>query len=127
MTKFLPQQTNSILVEAWNAFKVSSGKVIRDRFLKIKLPPLITPELTTNTQACDAFIQVSSGAKAKEINNISRRTVAPIEVKETRTDANMLVLREKNSKQSSRNISLRAAAYGAARKLTIVLIQEMKR
>ena len=42
-TKFLPQNTNSILVEAWDACKVSSGRVIRDRYVKTKLTPSVLP------------------------------------------------------------------------------------
>ena len=38
-TKFLPRQMKSILVEAWDTFKVSPGKVIRDSIAKTKLPP----------------------------------------------------------------------------------------
>ena len=79
MTNCLPQQIKSILVIAWDAFNVSSRKFIRESFVKIKLPPLIPTELTTNTHACDAFIQVSSGSKDEETNKISHRTVAPIE------------------------------------------------
>ena len=41
-------------------------------------PPLRPPNLTTNTQACSASIQVYSGAKAGEINNISRHRSTPI-------------------------------------------------
>ena len=89
---FLPHQINSILVEAWDAFKVSSGKTIRDSFVKTNPPTLILPDLTTNTQAFDASIQLSSGAKAEEINGILRRTVAHIELQVTRTDDPMVVL-----------------------------------
>ena len=39
--KFLPHHMNYVLVEAWNAFKVSDGNIIRDIFVKTKLPPLI--------------------------------------------------------------------------------------
>ena len=45
---------NSILVESWDAFKMSARKVIRDVFVKNKLPPsppFSPPNLTTNTQA----------------------------------------------------------------------------
>ena len=64
-TKFLPHHMNSVLVEAWEAFKVSDGNIIMDRFVKKNLPPLSPTNLTTNTQACDTFIQVSSGARLK--------------------------------------------------------------
>ena len=76
----LPHHMKSILVEAWDDFKVSSVKVIRDSFLKTKLPPLRPPNLTKNTQACASYTQVSSGNKPEERNEISCRTVSPIEV-----------------------------------------------
>ena len=63
-TKFSPHHMNSILVEAWDAFKMSAGKITREIFAKTKLP-LSPTNLTTNTQACAASIQVSSGDKAK--------------------------------------------------------------
>ena len=87
---FLPRHMNSILVESRDAFRVSAGNTIRDRFFKKRYPPLIPTNLTTNTQELAAFVQVSSGPKAEEINEISRRTVAPIEVQETRTDDPMV-------------------------------------
>ena len=57
-----------------------------------KSTPLIPPEFTTNTKACPTSIQLSSGAKAEEINGILRRTVAHIELQVTRTDDPMVVL-----------------------------------
>ena len=61
---FSPHHMNFVLVEAWDAFKMSAGNIIRDSFAKTNLPPLSPPNLTTNNQACAASIQVSSGAKA---------------------------------------------------------------
>ena len=49
-TKFSPHHMNAVLVEAWDAFNISSGNIIRDNFAKTKLPPLIPPNLTTTTQ-----------------------------------------------------------------------------
>ena len=64
-TKRLPHHMNSILVQARDAFKVYSGNIIRDRFVKTNLPTLSTTNLTTNTQACAASTQLSSGYKAE--------------------------------------------------------------
>ena len=64
-TIFLPRHMNSILVEAWDAFKVSDGNITRDIFVRKKLPPFSPPDLKTNTQARTASIQVFSGAKAE--------------------------------------------------------------
>ena len=64
MTKFTPHHMNSVLVEAWYSFNISVGSIIRNRYSKTKLPPFIPLNLTTNTQACAASIQVSSGSKA---------------------------------------------------------------
>ena len=104
---------NSILMRAWDAFKVSAGKFIRDSFLKTNLPPFITTALTTNTHAYAESVQVSSGYKSEEINKISCCTAVHIEAQGTRTDDPMVVLREKVSKQSSRDIVLRYAAHDA--------------
>ena len=71
MSKFSPHHMNYVLVEAWDAFKMSSGNIIRDSFSKKNLLPLTPTDLTTNNQSCDASIQVYYGAKAGEINNIS--------------------------------------------------------
>ena len=91
-TKFSPHHMNFVLVEAWDDFRMSYGNTIRQIFATKKLLPLRPPNLTTNTQVCAASIQVSSGAKAEEINNISLHIVAPIELHFTRTDATMVVL-----------------------------------
>ena len=48
-TKFLPHRMNSVLVEAWDDFKMSAGNIIRDRFAKKNPLPLSLPNLTTNT------------------------------------------------------------------------------
>ena len=125
--KFLPHYMNSVLVKARDAFKVSDGNIIRETFVKTKIPPLTPPEFTTNTQACAASIKLSSGYKAEEINNISRHTVGPIEVKLTSTDDTIIVLWWKGAQQSSRNIITLATAYDAARKQTVLPIQEMKK
>ena len=83
------------------------------------LPPLIFPNLTTNTQACYSSIQVSSGSKAEEINNIYGQKVVPIFLQVTRNDDPMVVLREKGMQQSSRNVVLWDAAYDTVRKITV--------
>ena len=92
-----------------------------------KATPFIYPKLTTNTQACAASVRVSSGAKAEEIKNISRQKVVPIKLQVTRNDDTMVVLQEKGTKQSSRNIILRDAAYEALRKRTVIPIQDMNK
>ena len=62
---FSPHHMNSVLVEAWNAFNVSAGNIVRENFAKTNLLHLRPPNLTTNTQACAASTQVSSGDKAE--------------------------------------------------------------
>ena len=59
----VPHHINSILVEAWYAFKVSAGNIIRDRFVKTKLLLFIPTDLTMNTQTLSASLQVYYGAK----------------------------------------------------------------
>ena len=63
-----------VLVEAWDAFKVSYGNIIVDIFAKTRLLPLSPPNMITNTQAMVAYVQTSS----KGINQIAEDTVAPI-------------------------------------------------
>ena len=92
MTKLLPRHMNSILVEALYTFMLSVGNIIRFRFVKTKLLPIILSGLTTNTQEFTAFVQVYSGTNAKEINGIARHTVALIEVEEIRNDCPMVFL-----------------------------------
>ena len=104
MKMFLPQHMNSILVESWDTFKVSYREVIREIFVKNKLLPLISTGLTTNTQAFNTSVQVSSGSKDEETNEIPRHKVSPIEVKQTRTNDPMVALRVKGSQQSSKNL-----------------------
>ena len=43
MKKFSPHHMNSVLIEAWGAFNISSGKIIRDIFSKIIYPPSALP------------------------------------------------------------------------------------
>ena len=76
--KILPRHMNSVLVESRDAFKVSTGKIVRDSFMKTKLLPLSPLGLTTNTQACAASVQISSVPNTTEINGIAHHTVAPI-------------------------------------------------
>ena len=64
-TKFLSHHMDSVLVEAWDALKVSAGNIIRDIIAKTMLPPLRTTNLTTYTHAGSASIQVFSGTKAE--------------------------------------------------------------
>ena len=73
-------------------FQYFSWKHLQGQLYENKATPLNPTELTTNAQACAASIQVSSEAKAEEINNISLQTVSPIELQVTRTDDPMVVL-----------------------------------
>ena len=91
-TIMLPHHMNSILVGAWDALKMSYGKVIRYRFSKTKLHPLSPPESTTNIQSCADFFREPSGSNSDKTNEISHRTVASIEVEYTNTDDPMVVL-----------------------------------
>ena len=108
---------NSVLVEAWDAFKVSSGNIIVDSFTKTNLLPLSPPNMITNTQAMVASVQTSS----KGINWISEDTVASIQLEAKRTNYPMVIIRAKGStQQPSRNTLLRAAAYDTVQKRTVL-------
>ena len=91
MTNLLPCRMKSIFVESWYVFNISAGNIIRYIFSKKKLP-LIPRNLTINTQAFDAYIQVYSGSNSGGINEILRLTVASIEVQYIRTDYLIIVL-----------------------------------
>ena len=107
-TRFQSHQMNSVLVEAWDTFKVSSGNIIVYSFTKTHLLPLSPPNMITNTQAMVASFQTSS----KGINWIAEDTVAPIQLQVTRTNDNMVIIRAKGSTQNpSINILIWAAAH----------------
>ena len=111
---------NSVLVEAWDAFKVSYGNIIVDSFAKTHLTPLSPPNMITNTQAMVASVQTSS----KGINKIAEDTVAPIQLQATRTNDPMVIIRAKGrTQQPSREILLRSAAYDTVRKQTVLPLQ----
>ena len=63
-TKFSPRHMNSVFIESWDYFNMSDRNIIRDSFAKKRLLPLSSTNLTTNTQACAASVQVSYVAKA---------------------------------------------------------------
>ena len=102
--------------------ETSSGTVFKE-----KATPLRPPNLTTNTQACAAYIQLSYGSKAGEINNISCQKVSPIKLQVTRTYDPMVVLQGKGMQKSSGKIILRDAVYDAVRKITVTPIQYMNK
>ena len=106
--RFQPHHMNSIQVETWEAFTVSAGNIVRDRFSKTHIPPLSPTITKSNTQACVASIQTYS----KGINHIADYTLAPIKLLMTRTNNPMVIIRAKGSTQKpSRNILLRAKVY----------------
>ena len=94
-TRFQPHQMNSVLVEAWDAFKVSSLNIIRDSFAKTHLTPLILPNMITNIQACVASVQTYSIV----INHIAEDTLAPIKFLMKRTNDPMLITSTKGITQ----------------------------
>ena len=123
-TRFQPHHMNSVLVEIWEAFTVSSRNIIRESFTKPHLLPLSSPKMITNTQACVASVQTSS----KGINQIAEYTLAPIQLQVTRINDPMVIIREKGSTQQPPiKILLREAAYDIVQKRTVLLIQETKR
>ena len=85
---FQPYHINSVLVETWEAFTVSAGKIIMDSFNETYLLPLSPPNMITNTQAFVAPIQKSS----KVTNEIAEYTLAPIQLLTTRTNKPMLII-----------------------------------
>ena len=64
-TQILPHHMNSILMESWDAFKVSSSNIARDIYVKTDLPHLSITDSTIKTQACSSSIQLPSWPKAE--------------------------------------------------------------
>ena len=87
-TRFQPHHMNSVLVEAWYDFKISSGNIIVEIFAKTHLLPLIPPSMITNTQAMVASVQTSS----KGINCIAKDTVTSIQLQVTRANDTMVII-----------------------------------
>ena len=119
-TRFQPRHMNSVLVEAWDAFKVSSGNIIVDSFAKNHLLPLSPPNMITNTQAMVDSVQTYS----KGINWIAEDTVTHIQWEATSTNDPMVIIRAKGSTQQPlRNILLRAAAYDTVQNRTVLTLR----
>ena len=72
------------------------------------LLPLKPTDLTTNTQACAASIQVYAKPKDEQINNIPYQKVAPIDLQVTRTYDHMVFLQSNGTQQSLRTVFLQA-------------------
>ena len=105
-TRFQPHHMISVLVETWEAFKVSAGKIKGYSFAKTHIPPLSPPNIITNTQACVASVQTSS----KGFNHIAEDTLASIKLQVTRNNNPMVIIRVKGSTQQPlRSILLQAA------------------
>ena len=119
-TRFQPHHMNTVLFEAWNAFKVASGNIIVDSFAKTYLLPLSPPNIIINTQAMVASVQTSSNV----INWVAEDTVSPIQLEVTSTNDPMVIIRAKGSThQPSRKFLLWAAAYDTVQNRTILPLQ----
>ena len=119
-TRFKPHHMNYVLVETWEAFKMSAGNIIRDGLYKTHLLPLRPTNMIKNIQAYVASIQKYS----KGINQIAEDSCAPIKLLMKRTNNPMVVIRAKGgTQQPSRKIVLWAAAYDTAQKQTSLPLQ----
>ena len=78
--KFTPAHMNSILVETWEAFKLSSAKITQKAFKENPPPPLSPLYTGTNHQACLASTQQSNREKVDDIRRIAKASVTPIEM-----------------------------------------------
>ena len=123
-TRFQTHYMNSVLVETWEAFTVSSGNIIRDTFTKNNLLPPRPLNIIKNTHACVASVQTSS----KGTNQIAEDTLEPIKLQLKRTNNPMVIIRAKDStQQPSINILLPAAAYDTVQKRTVAPLHYMNR
>ena len=90
---FTPAQMNYVLVETWEALKLSSVTITQNFFKKTHLLPLFRPDIGTNREDFLAGTQQSNREKADDIRSIEKAISAPIETEEVRTTDPMIILR----------------------------------
>ena len=91
--KFKPSNKNAIVVETWEAFKLSSETISQETFENTHLLPLSPPEKFMNHQACLADNQTPNSSKADEIYSISKSSIVPAEMEEIRKTDPMVILK----------------------------------
>ena len=112
--KFTRAHMNSVLIETWEAFRLSPVTINQKGFKKTHLLPLDPPDIVTNHQSCIAGTQNSNREKEDEIGCISKAIIFPIYMEEVRTTDPMVILREKIRCRTQRNLLIRAAEYDTA-------------
>ena len=83
---------NYVLVDTWEAFKLSYATITYSNFKKTNLFPLYPLYIDTNHQACLAGTQQSNREKVDDIGRIAKDIVAPIDMEEVRSADPMVIL-----------------------------------
>ena len=115
-----------VLVDTWEAFKLSYATITYSNFKKTNLFPLYPLYIDTNHQACLASTQQSNREKVDDIRRIAKASVTPIEMEKSRTTDTMVILREKGRCRASRNLLIWTAAYDTMRVCTVLHIHQIK-
>ena len=76
--KFTQPHINYVLVETWEAFKLSSTTISQKYFEKTNLPTIYPPDICTNHQYLLAGTPISNIERENEIGNTENASIAPI-------------------------------------------------
>ena len=117
---------NYVLVDTWEAFKLSYATITYSNFKKTNLFPLYPLYIDTNHQACLAGTQQSNKEKSDEIGQIAKAGIAPIEMERVITTDPMVILRYKGRCKASSNLLIRADTYDTMRIRTVLPLHQIK-
>ena len=112
--EFTPAHINYILVETWEAFKLSSKTITQKYFNKTHLLLLSSQNIDTKNQSCLASTQQSNREKEDDIGSIAKASIEPIEMEGVNTTDPMVILRYKGRCRASNNLVIKAAVYDTA-------------
>ena len=76
--KFTQPHINYVLVETWEAFKLSSTTISQRYFEKTNLPTIYPPDICTNHQYLLAGTPIYNIERENEIGNTENASIAPI-------------------------------------------------
>ena len=116
--KFTSSQMNYVLVETWEAFKISSATITHKAFKNTHILPLSPPYIGFNHQACLDGSQQSNRYIVDDIGRIEKESITPINMEEFRTTDPIIILREKGRCRASRNLFISPSVYDTVRSPT---------
>ena len=121
--KLMPTHINTVLVETWEDFKLSSNSITQNDLKNTHITPLSPPDKVTNRQAYIAATQVSKGRKANETESTENVRIVPTYMEEIRTTEPMVFLRDKGRVRPPSNLLIRASAYDTVMNHTVLPLQ----